>query len=260
MSEARGPADDARDRLQKVLAHAGLASRRVVEDMISAGRIKVNGKVARLGDRVDPANDEVEVDGSRYPISAGAVYYLINKPVGVVATAADPQGRPTVLDLVDPPGRVWPVGRLDVDSEGALILTNDGDLTQRLTHPSFEVPKTYLAEVTGNVGHDALRTLRRGVSLEDGLTAPAEVAVVDRVAGGTLLELVLREGRNRQVRRMAEAVGHPVRRLVRVAIGPVVLGRLKPGAFRRMAPAEVSTLYRAAQSPVDRSTKRRGDK
>lgn len=236
-----------RQRLQKVLAHAGLASRRAVEAMIAAGRIRVNGQVAALGDRVDPATDEVEVDGSPYPISSATVYYLLNKPPGVVATASDPEGRPTVIELIDPHDRVWPVGRLDRDSEGALILTNDGDLTQRLTHPSYEVPKTYLAEVAGSVGHEALRTLRRGVRLEDGTTAPAEVAIADRVAGGTLLEMVIREGRNRQVRRMCEAVGHPVRRLVRVSIGPLSLGRLKPGAYRRLAPAEVSSLYRAAE-------------
>lgn len=233
------------ERLQKVLAHAGLGSRRAVEELIAAGRIKVNGRRAVLGDRVDPSKDKVEVDGSPYPVSTEIVYYLLNKPRGVVSSAADPDGRPTVLDIVDVDRRVWPVGRLDADSEGALLVTNDGELTHLLTHPSFGFPKTYVADVAGAVGIAELRALRRGVELEDGRTAPAEVRVVDTVAGGTLLEFVLREGRNRQVRRMSAAVGHPVRRLVRTAIGPLGVGRLKPGHFRKLAPGEVGDLYRS---------------
>lgn len=232
------------ERIQKVLARAGVGSRRAIEEMIEGGRIKVNGKRARLGQRLDPSTDKVEVDGSGVPLQTHLVHYLLNKPEGVITTAADPEGRDTVLELVDLDVRVWPVGRLDVDSEGALILTNDGDLTHRLTHPSFKVPKTYLAEVKGAVGQKALRSLARGVELEDGLTQPAEVGMVERVAGGSLLEITIWEGRNRQVRRMCEAVGHPVRRLVRVAIGPVVLGRLKPGRFRRLSPEEIRALYR----------------
>lgn len=239
MNQAEG------ERLQKVLARAGVASRRAVEELIAAGRVKVNGAPARLGQRVDPTKDEVEVDGSLIPLRADLLYYLLNKPTGVVSTASDPDGRRTVLDLLDPAVRVWPVGRLDLDSEGALLLTNDGELTLRLTHPRYEVPKTYVAELTGTVGPRALRRLARGVELEDGLTAPAEASLLERRPGSTLVEITIREGRNRQVRRMAEAIGHPVRRLVRVAIGPLRLGRLRPGSFRKLGPAEVRQLYAA---------------
>ena len=234
------------ERLQKVLARAGLGSRRAVEEMIAAGRIRVNGERAQLGRRVDPSKDIVEVDGSRWPLDTDLVYYLMNKPVGVVATASDPQGRTTVLDLLDPQVRVWSVGRLDVDTEGALILTNDGELTQALTHPSRGVPKTYLAEVAGGVKGRTLQRLARGVELEDGPTAPALVDIVERLPSGTLVEITISEGRNRQVRRMFEAVGHPVKRLARIAIGPVRLGRLKPGTVRRMSPDQVRSLFKAS--------------
>ena len=234
------------ERLQKVLARAGLGSRRAVEEMIAGGRIKVNGERAQLGRRVDPSKDIVEVDGSRYPLDTELVYYLMNKPVGVVTTAADPEGRTTVLDLLDPQVRVWSVGRLDVDTEGAIVLTNDGELTQALTHPSHGIPKSYLAEVAGGIKERTLQRLARGVDLEDGPTAPAQVGLVERLPSGSLVEITVIEGRNRQVRRMFEAVGHPVRRLARVAIGPVRLGRLKPGTVRRMSPTEVQTLFRAS--------------
>jgi 23S rRNA pseudouridine2605 synthase len=233
------------ERLQKVLAHVGVGSRRAVEEMIAAGRIRINGKVARLGQRVDITKDKVDVDGSTVPLRTELAYYLLNKPAGVVATASDPEGRATVLDLLDVEQRVWPVGRLDMDSEGALIITNDGDLTNGLTHPRYEVSKVYVAEVEGHVGHRALGRLARGVDLEDGRTKPAEASIVERRAGATLVRLTITEGRNRQVRRMAEAVGHPVKRLVRVAIGPLQVGRLKPGTYRKLAPAEVRSLYRA---------------
>ena len=233
------------ERLQKVLARAGLGSRRSVEEMIAAGRVAVNGTTARLGQRVAVSKDVVEVDGSRVPLDVDLVHYLLNKPAGVVTTASDPEGRPTVLELVDLGTRVWPVGRLDVDTEGALILTNDGELGHRLMHPSFEIPKTYVAEVGGGVGEKALRALARGVDLEDGRTQPARVTVVDRGRGRTLVELTIAEGRNRQVRRMFEAVGHRVLGLVRTEIGPLKLGHLKPGSVRKLAPAEVRSLYRA---------------
>lgn len=236
------------ERIQKVLARAGVASRRAVEEMVGAGRIRVNGRVARLGQRVDPTKDTVEVDGSYVPLDPDLVYYLLNKPVGVVTTASDPQGRPTVLDIVDLDRRVWPVGRLDIDSEGLLVLTNDGDLTNLLTHPSTGVPKTYVAEVSGAVPGRILRRLARGMELEDGATAPAAVGIVDRTAASTLIEITISEGRNRQVRRMFEAAGHPVLRLARVAVGPVTLGRLKPGRFRRLSAAEVGALYRASRA------------
>jgi 23S rRNA pseudouridine2605 synthase len=214
--------------------------------MIAAGRIRVNGELAELGRRVLPSKDIVEVDGSRWPLDTDLVYYLMNKPVGVVTTASDPEGRTTVLDLVDPHVRVWSVGRLDVDTEGALVLTNDGELTQALTHPSRGVPKTYVAEVAGGVKGRTLQQLARGVELEEGPTAPAKVGLVERLPAGSLVEITITEGRNRQVRRMFAAVGHPVRRLARVAIGPVRLGRLKPGTVRRMSPAEVRSLFKAS--------------
>jgi len=235
------------ERIQKVLARAGVASRRAIEEMIVRGRIRVNGKRVELGRRIDPSKDLVEVDGSRVPLEAGLVYYLMNKPVGVVTTSSDDEGRETVIDLLDDvETRVYPVGRLDLDTEGALILTNDGDLALRLTHPSFGVHKTYLAEVEGSVKDKTVRRLARGVELDDGMTAPAHTRLIERTPGGTLIEISLSEGRHRQIRRMLEAVGHPVRRLVRTAIGPLMLGRLKPATYRRLRPQEVRELYRAA--------------
>ena len=234
------------ERIQKVLARAGVASRRAIEEMIVRGRIRVNGQRVELGRRIDSSKDLVEVDGSRVPLSADLVYYLVNKPVGVVSTASDDEGRETVIDLLDDvDARVYPVGRLDLDSEGALLLTNDGELAQRLTHPSFGVTKTYVAEVEGSVKDKTVRQLARGVELEDGFTGPARTRLVERSPGGTLIEIVLAEGRNREVRRMLEAVGHPVRRLVRTAIGPLMLGRLKPATYRKLKPEEVRELYRA---------------
>ncbi|HAM03584.1 MAG TPA: MFS transporter, partial [Acidimicrobiaceae bacterium] len=183
------------DRLQKVLARAGFGSRRSCEELIAAGRVTVNGEPAVLGRRVDPRSDHVEVDGVPVPMLPGLVHYLLNKPAGVVTTADDPVGRPTVVSLVPDDPRVFPVGRLDADTEGLLVLTNDGDLAQRLSHPSFGVEKEYLAEVNGGPGPAALRALRRGVDLEDGRTAPARVGVL---APG-VLRIVIHEGRNRQV-------------------------------------------------------------
>jgi len=235
------------ERIQKVLARAGVASRRAIEEMIVGGRIRVNGKRAELGRRIDTSKDVVEVDGSRVPLAADLVYYLMNKPVGVVTTASDEAGRETVIDLLDDvDARVYPVGRLDLDSGGALLLTNDGDLALRLTHPRYGVHKTYLAEVEGSVKDKTVRQIAKGVELEDGVTAPMRARLVERTPGGTLIEMALAEGRNRQIRRMLEAVGHPVRRLVRTAIGPLMLGRLKPATYRRLKPDEVRELYRAA--------------
>lgn len=233
------------ERLQKVLAKAGLGSRRSVEDQIKAGRITVNGRRAVLGQRIDATKDEVAVDRSRVPLKTDLVYYLFNKPVDVVTTAADTEGRSTVLDYVEMPQRVWPVGRLDMDSEGALLLTNDGELTHRLTHPRFGVPKVYLAYARGTVGNRALKALALGIRLEDGMTGPARVRLVERWPGGSLVEMELREGRNRQLRRMFESLDHPLKRLVRTAVGPVMLGHLKPGTLRRLAPEEARSLYRA---------------
>ncbi|MDZ7676349.1 MAG: pseudouridine synthase [Acidimicrobiales bacterium] len=234
-------------RLQKLLARAGVGSRRVVEDMIAAGRITVNGEVAELGRRADPDHDRIEVDGALIGLAPGTVWYLLNKPAGVVTTASDPQGRPTVVDLVPTEPRVFPVGRLDLDTEGLLLLTNDGEITNRLTHPRYGVEKEYLAHVEGEPSRGALRALREGVELDDGVTAPATASTV----GPGLVRLTIHEGRNRQVRRMCEAVGHPVVRLVRVRIGPLSDTSLGPGEWRPLATAEVRNLERAA---VERDT------
>ena len=239
------------EKLQKVLARSGLASRRVCEEMIEEGRVTVNGQVAVLGARVDAESDVVEVDGAPVGVAPGLVYYLLNKPVGVVSTAHDPQHRPTVVQLVPQDHRVFPVGRLDTDTEGLLILTNDGPLTQRLTHPSFGVEKEYLAEVEGEPTAGVLRALRDGVELDDGLTAPARVALVN----ATTIRLTIHEGRNRQVRRMLEAVGHPVRRLVRTRVGPLSDRHLRPGTWRELHPSEVRDLAMAA-TPSTRAAKR----
>jgi 23S rRNA pseudouridine2605 synthase len=232
------------ERLQKVLARAGLGSRRAMEGLIEKGRVTVNGKRAELGRRVDPDNDEVKVDGSTVVLRTDRVYYMVNKPEGYITSATDPEGRPTVGELVDPTQRVWPVGRLDIETEGLLLMTNDGELTHRLTHPSFEVAKTYLAEVVGGIRSKAIKQLIAGVALEDGVTAPAQVTELDRDAHRSLLEITVHEGRNRMVRRMLATVGHPVTRLVRVQVGPIKLGRLKPGTVRKLSPEEVSALYR----------------
>jgi len=236
------------ERLQKVLARAGLGSRRVCEELIADGRVTVNGEVARLGRRVDPERDAVALDGVPVIVRDDFVYYVLNKPTGYVSTASDPEGRPTVVELVPATPRVFPVGRLDYDTEGLLLLTNDGDLTHLLTHPSFGVVKTYLAEVEGDPAPAAVRALREGVELDDGLTAPARVNVVQRRDETSAVELGIHEGRNRQVRRMCEAVGHPVVRLVRVRIGPLRDGSLK----RALTQAEVRALYEAASNaPAD---------
>jgi 23S rRNA pseudouridine2605 synthase len=230
------------ERLQKILAQAGLGSRRASEELIAAGRVRVNGEVATLGTRADPETDVIEVDGAVVGVRRGLVHYLLNKPAGVVTTARDPQGRPAVVDLVPAEPRVYPVGRLDADTEGLLLLTNDGELAHRLTHPSFGVDKEYLAGVAGTPSRGAVRRLREGVELDDGPTAPAKVSLVDEHT----LRITIHEGRNRQVRRMCEAVGHPVQRLVRVRIGPLADRRLAPGAWRPLTQAEVRDLERAA--------------
>ena len=239
------------ERLQKVLATRGWGSRRVCEDLIASGRVTVDGVVAVLGRRVDPAVDRVEVDGVPVGTKAGLVYYLLNKPIGVVTTAHDPQGRRTVVQIVPDEPRVYPVGRLDVTSEGLLLLTNDGELAQRLMHPSHGVDKEYLAEVSGgNVALGKLRSLREGIELEDGMTAPAQVS---QPSPG-VLRITIHEGRNRQVRRMCDTIGHPVERLVRVRIGTLYDRTLKPGEWRELEPEELKALIEAAGArgtPVD---------
>ena len=241
------------ERLQKILAHAGLGSRRTAEDLIADGRVTVNGEVATLGTRADPEADAIEVDGARIGVKQGLVHYLLNKPTGVVTTASDPQGRPTVVEIVPADPRVYPVGRLDADTEGLLILTNDGELAHRLTHPSFGVDKEYLADVEGRPSRGAVRRLREGVALDDGPTAPAKVSLV----GDHTLRITIHEGRNRQVRRMCDAVGHPVRRLVRVRIGSLADRRLAPGEWRELTQDELRALERAVAAPPPRSARRR---
>lgn len=230
------------ERLQKVLARVGLGSRRTCEALIAEGRVAVNGELAGLGRRVDPDRDRVEVDGVAVGVRPGLVTYLLHKPAGVISTADDPEGRPTVVSLVPAEPRVFPVGRLDADTEGLLLLTNDGDLAHRLTHPRFGVEKEYLAHVRGRPSRQALRRLREGVELDDGPTAPAQVSEL----GAGLVRIAIHEGRNRQVRRMCEAVGHPVERLVRVRIGPLTDRSLRAGEWRELAPDEVRALERAA--------------
>jgi 23S rRNA pseudouridine2605 synthase len=230
------------ERLQKVLARAGLGSRRACEELISDGRVSVNGDIAELGRRVEVDVDAVSVDGVALSVRPGLVHYLLNKPAGVVTTSADPQGRPTVIDLVPAEPRVFSVGRLDIDTEGLLVLTNDGDLAHRLTHPRFGVEKEYLAIVSGVPTPADVRRLREGVELEDGMTAPAKVSLIEPNG----LRVVIHEGRNRQVRRMCDFIGHPVIRLVRSRIGPVADRGLAPGEWRTLTPAEVRSLETAA--------------
>jgi 23S rRNA pseudouridine2605 synthase len=226
-------------RLVKFMATAGVASRRASEELIRQGRVTVNAEPV-----TDPARDVTEADAVSFdgePVHQPSqrFVYALNKPLDVVSTARDPQGRPTVVELVPDTGRLYPVGRLDADSSGLILLTNDGDLAHRLTHPRFEVPKTYLATVSrAPVGESALRKLRAGVELDDGVTAPARV----RRVGADRLEITIHEGRNRQVRRMCEAVGHPVRSLKRVAFGPLKLGRLPSGGYRRLSEIEIAEL------------------
>ena len=230
------------ERLQKVLARAGVGSRRACEELIADGRVTVNGSVADLGRRVDVQGDEIEVDGALVAVAEGLVHYLVNKPLGVVCTVDDPEGRPTVVSLVPSEPRVYPVGRLDVATEGLIVVTNDGPLTHRLTHPRFGVEKEYVAEVGGRPSPGALRSLRNGVDLEDGRTAAAKVSLLSE----TVLRITIHEGRNRQIRRMCEAVGHPVNRLVRTRIGPISDARLAPGAWRMLGPVEVRALAEVA--------------
>lgn len=231
-------------RLQKALAARGIGSRRVVEDMIAEGRISVNGEVAVLGRRIKPETDVVEVDGTLVGVAPDLVHYLLHKPAGVVSTAADTHDRPVVTDIVPQEPRVWPVGRLDLETEGLLLISNNGELTHRLTHPSFSVDKEYLAELNGEPKPGDLRAWRQGIELEDGMTAPAKASLVSP----RVLRLIIHEGRNRQVRRMCDARGFRVRRLVRTRIGPLTDTTLKPGEWRELSPEEVRSLEVATGS------------
>ena len=244
MSDAEGI------RLQKVLSQAGIASRRVAERMITDGRVEVDGRVVtELGTRVDPGTAEIRVDGARILLDDSLVYLAVNKPVGMHSTMSDDRGRPCIGDLVEHRVRgnrnLFHVGRLDADTEGLLLLTNDGELAHRLMHPSFEVPKTYLATVAGTVPRGLGRTLRAGVELDDGPAAVDDFAVVDAVPGKTMVRVTLHEGRKRIVRRLLAEVGFPVEALVRTDIGPLALGNQRPGSIRALTRKEVGELYRA---------------
>ncbi len=230
------------ERLQKILARAGFGSRRKAEQIIAAGRVSVNGKVAELGVRAAPATDELAVDGIVISVNPDLVYYLLNKSAGVISTVSDPQGRPTVVDLLPRNPQIHPVGRLDSETEGLLLLTNDGSLTHRLTHPSHGVEKEYLAQVRGDPSRGAVRQLREGVELDDGMTAPAKVSL----KGPSMIRIVIHEGRNRQVRRMCDAVGYPVERLVRTRIGSLRDPQLEPGSWRELTVSELRTLEKDA--------------
>lgn len=237
---AQGP-----QRVQKILSAAGVASRRASEDLIRQGRVTVNGARVELGAKADPLHDVLTVDGERVHTNPGLAYLLLNKPRGVVTTANDPQGRPTVMNLVPENPRVFPVGRLDQDTEGLLLLTNDGELANRLTHPRYEVSKTYVAQVRGTVKRHHLRAMTDGVELDDGPARAKSARELGSASDQTLIEVVLTEGRKREVRKLVSAVGLNLQRLARVQIGPLPLGDIAPGRFRPLTGPEVGALYRA---------------
>ncbi len=236
-------------RLQRLLAQSGVASRRKCEELMLAGLVEVDGEVVtRLGTKVDPRTAVIRVDGKRLPPVSPHVYLALNKPRGVVSTMSDPQGRRTLADLVsDRPERLFHVGRLDTDTDGLILLTNDGDFAHRLAHPSYEVDKTYVAEVDGRVTQGTLRTLLDGVTLEDGPVTVSRARIVEQAPGKSIVELVIHEGRNRIVRRLLDHVGHPVRRLTRTALGPVLLRGLRTGALRELDREELGELLDAVR-------------
>ncbi|HEX6853813.1 MAG TPA: pseudouridine synthase [Streptosporangiaceae bacterium] len=234
-------------RLQKVLAAAGVGSRRHCEEMIGAGRVEVDGEIVRrFGARVDPQTQVIRVDGRRIPAREDLVYLALNKPAGVLTSMSDPRGRPTIADYLGDRGeRLFHVGRLDYDTEGLMLLTNDGELAHRLAHPSYGVLKTYLADVVGPLTRDLGRRLMTGIELDDGLATADRFRVVERAGQRALVEITLHEGRKHIVRRMLAEAGHPVSRLVRTQVGPVALGPLKPGTTRRLTTREIGELYAA---------------
>jgi len=240
--------DDGLIRLQKLLAQSGVASRRKCEDLMLAGEVEVDGEVVtRLGTKVDPRTAVVRVSGKRLPPVSAHVYLVLNKPRGVVSTMSDPEGRRTLSDFVaERPERLFHVGRLDTDTEGLILLTNDGDFAQRLAHPSYEVEKTYVAEVAGRVDRATVRTLLDGVVLDDGPVEVRRARVVSSTAQRGIVELVIHEGRNRIVRRLLDQIGHPVQRLTRTAVGPVRIGSLRAGTLRELSADEVGSLLDAA--------------
>ncbi|HJR76796.1 MAG TPA: pseudouridine synthase [Nitrospiraceae bacterium] len=231
-------------RLQKLIAGTGIASRRKAEEMIAAGRVMVNGKVVReLGTKVDAAKDHVKVDGRHIPSVQPYVYVLLHKPKNVMSTLHDPEGRPTVKDFLPGVGvRVFPVGRLDFDGEGLMLLTNNGELAQALLHPRYHVPKTYLVKVKGVLERESIEALESGVQLDDGMTAPAQVKKIRKAESNSWVEITIHEGRTHQVKRMLQAVDHPVLKLVRVRMGSLTLGHMAPGEYRFLTDHEANTL------------------
>ena len=249
MTEGLQPDDDGLVRLQKLLAQSGVASRRRCEELMLAGHVEVDGQiVTRLGTKVDPTTAVIRVDGRRLPPASPHVYLVLNKPRGVVSTMSDPEGRRTLSDFVaDRPERLFHVGRLDTDTGGLILLTNDGDFAQRMAHPSYETDKTYVAEVRGRVTKTTAREIRDGVTLEDGPVSVSSFTVIESHGGRSIVELVIHEGRNRIVRRLLDQVGHPVTRLTRTAIGPVRVSGLKEGQLRELTREELGTLLDAAR-------------
>ncbi len=249
MTDSGGVDEDGLVRLQKLLAQSGVASRRRCEELMLAGLVEVDGEVVtRLGTKVDPRTAVIRVEGRRLPPVSDSVYLVLNKPRGVVSTMTDPQGRRTLSDLVaERPERLFHVGRLDTDTDGLLLLTNDGDFAQRVAHPSYELQKTYVAEVDGVLDRATLRRLKDGVELEDGPVEVHSARLVSSTADRSIVELTIHEGRNRIVRRLLDAVGHPVRRLSRTAIGPVRLRGLPSGRLRELTAEELGALLDAAE-------------
>jgi 23S rRNA pseudouridine2605 synthase len=241
--------DEGLIRLQKLLAQSGVASRRKCEELMLAGEVVVDGEVVtRLGTKVNPRTAVIRVSGKRLPPISDHVYLVLNKPRGVVSTMSDPEGRRTISDVVaDRPERLFHVGRLDTDTSGLLLLTNDGDFAQRIAHPSYEVDKTYVAEVEGSFSKDTLQALLDGVTLEDGPVTVSRAKVIAQAKDKSIVELVIHEGRNRIVRRLLDQVGHPVRKLTRTQLGPVKLGQLKEGALRDLTLDELGELLEAAR-------------
>jgi pseudouridine synthase len=229
-------------RIHKYLAHSSVASRRHAEEMVAEGKVKINGHLAKIGDIVDSEHDKITVDGKTAELETQEIYYLVHKPRGVVSAVSDPDGRRTVTSLVPGGSRLYPVGRLDYDSEGLMLLTNDGELAFRLTHPKFEVNKTYRVLVKGVMNEKSVGYLEQGVTVDGVKTAPAEVSIVEAQSNNTWIDITIHEGRNRQIRKMCEAVGYPVMRLIRTKFGPWELGDLPSGQYRALTPADVAKI------------------
>lgn len=236
-------------RVAKILADAGLASRRKAEELIREGRVTVNGRVAQIGDKADPTKDHIKVDGRRVQPLTNKVYILLYKPKGVVTSTYDPEGRTTVLDLIKPlKTRLFPVGRLDFDAEGILLLTNDGEMAHRLTHPSFRVPRKYLVKIKGQPTEEEIEKLRQGIKLADGHTAPCIIFPVKKTAENLWVEMTLYEGRNRQIKRMWDKIGYQVLKLKRIAFAGLGMGKMRPGEYRFLRPRELQKLQKLIQN------------